>query len=74
MSRRYCVTSAAVFGLAALTHAWGFVLHLETQMGGWTVSRTVTGLTALGAAILAVWGLRSAQLGKSARIVYSDPG
>lgn len=74
MSRNYSVASAMVFALAALTHAWSFVLDLPTHMGAWSVTRPVTGLLAIAAALMAVWGLRSAHLGKTARIEYSDPG
>ena len=71
MNRNYSVTSAVVFALAALIHAWTFVLGLPAQMGAWSVPRPVTGLVALVAASLAVWGIRTARLGKSPTIAYT---
>ena len=69
MNRNYSITSAVVFALVALMHAWRFVLDVPVQMGAWDVSRSLSGLIAVAAAFLAVWGLRTARLGKSARVV-----
>ena len=71
MNRNYSLTSAAVFALVALTHAWRFVLDLPAQMGAWSVPRPVTGFVALVTASLAIWGIRTARLGKSSTIVYT---
>lgn len=69
MSRNYSVTSALVFALVALMQAWRFVLDFPVQMGAWSVPRTFSGVIAVAAAFLAVWGLRTARLGKSERVV-----
>jgi hypothetical protein len=69
MNRSYSITSAIAFGLVALMHAWRFVLDFPVQMGAWDVPRSLSGLTAVAAAFLAVWGLRTARLGKSERVV-----
>jgi hypothetical protein len=71
MNRNYSLTSALVFAIAALAHAWSFVLNVPAQMGAMSVPRPVTGLVALVAAILAVWGIRTARLGKSSTITYT---
>lgn len=71
MNRSYSITSAIVFAIVALAHAWRFVLDVPAQMGAWSVPRSVTGLAALVAAFLAVWGFRTARLGKSATIAYT---
>jgi len=54
MSRSYCLTSGIVFILVALMHAWRFALDLPMQIGAWSVPRSLSGLAALGAAVLAV--------------------
>jgi len=69
MSRNYCITSAVVFALVALLHAWRFVLDLPLQIGVWHVARSVSGLAAVGAALLSFWALKSAKAGKPPRIV-----
>lgn len=71
MSRNYCITSAFVFTLVALVHAWRFVLDLPLQLGAWSVPRSLSGLAAIGAACLAVWAFRSARLGKPAPVAYT---
>jgi hypothetical protein len=70
MSTSYSITSAVVFALVSLMHAWRFVLDFPVLMGAWSMPRPLSGLLAVAAAMLAIWGLRSAGLGKSARIVY----
>ena len=69
MNRSYSITSAVVFALVALMQAWRFVLDFPVQMGAWSVPRTLSGVIAVAAAFLAVWGLRTARLGKSERVV-----
>ncbi|MEX2110278.1 MAG: hypothetical protein WD802_06730 [Gemmatimonadaceae bacterium] len=69
MNRNYSITSAVVFALVALMQAWRFVLDFPVQMGAWSVPRTLSGVIAVAAAFLAVWGLRAARLGKSERVV-----
>ncbi len=71
MSRSYCLTSAIVFAFVALTHAWRFVLDLPLQVGAWYVPRSLSGLAAIGAALLAVWAFRSARLGKTPKVAYT---
>jgi hypothetical protein len=71
MSRSYCVTSAIVFAFIALMHVWRFVLDLPMQIGAWYVPRSLSGLAAIAAAVLAVWAIRSARLGKSPKVAYT---
>ena len=71
MSRNYCITSAIIFALVALTHAWRFVLDLPLQIGVWSVPRSLSGFAVIVAAAMAVWAFRSASSGKPARIAYS---
>jgi hypothetical protein len=68
MNRDYSIISASVFALMALTHAWGFVLDRQSQMGAWIIPRPLTGLAAILAASLAVWGWRVAAR-KNPRVV-----
>ena len=69
MTRSYCITSAIVFALVALTHMWRFVLDLPMQVGAWNMPRSLSGFAAIGASCLAVWAFRSAKLGKPAQVV-----
>ena len=71
MNRNYCVTSAVVFALVALMHAWRFVLGLPMQIGALEVPWALSGFAAIGAAGLAVWAFRSARIGKLAKVVYT---
>ena len=71
MSRSYCITSAIIFALVALMHAWRFVLDLPMQIGAWNVPQSLSAFAAIVAAGLAVWAFRSASPGKAARIAYS---
>jgi hypothetical protein len=71
MSRSYCITSAIVFALVALTHAWRVALDLPLQIGAWNVPRSLSGFAAIIAAGLSVWAFRSAGSGKAARIAYT---
>lgn len=71
MNRSYCITSAIVFAFVALMHAWRFVLNLPMQIGVWNVPRSLSGVAAIGAALLAVWAFRSARLGKTATVAYT---
>lgn len=71
MSRSYCITSATIFALVALLHAWRFVLGLPMQIGAWNVPQSLSGLAAIVATGLAFWAFRSASLGKAARIAYT---
>jgi len=71
MNRNYCITSAIVFALAALVHVWRFVLDLPLQVGAWSVPRSLSGLAAILAALLAAWALKSAKLGKPPRVAYT---
>lgn len=71
MSRSYCLTSGIVFMFVALMHAWRFALSLSMQIGAWSVPRSISGLGAVGAALLAVWAFRSAKGDKSADVVYT---
>ena len=70
MGRSYCLTSGIVFILVALMHGWRFALDLPMQIGAWSVPRSLSGLAALGAAVLAVWAFRSAK-NKTAEVVYT---
>jgi hypothetical protein len=71
MNRNYCITSAIVFTLVALGQAWRFVLDLPVQIGAWNVPRSVSGVAAIGAALLAVWALKSAGMAKAATVPYT---
>ena len=71
MNRSYCVTSAIVFAIVALMHAWRFVLDLPMQIGAWSVPQSLSGFAAIGAGLLAVWAFSSAKLGKSPKVVYT---
>ena len=71
MNRNYCITSAIVFALVALAHAWRFVLDVPAQIGAWSVPRTLSGVVAIGAALLAVWAFRSAKLSQTPRVAYT---
>jgi hypothetical protein len=71
MSRNYCITSGFVFAFVALMHAWRFVLDLPMQIGAWSVPPSLSGLAAIGAALLAVWAFRSARLARTANVVYT---
>lgn len=71
MSRSYCVTSGIVFAFVALMHAWRFALGLPMQFGAWNVPKSLSGLAALAAALLAVWAFRSARRDKKADVVYT---
>ena len=71
MTRSYCITSAIVFALVALTHMWRFVLDLPMQIGAWNMPRSLSGFAAIGAAFLAVWAFKSAGPDKGATVVYT---
>lgn len=71
MNRSYCITSAIVFALVALLHAWRFVLKLPMQIGAWQVPESVSVFGALFAGALAVWAFQSARTGKPAKVVYT---
>jgi hypothetical protein len=64
MNRNYCITSGIVFVIVALMHIWRFVLDLPAEVGAWSISRSVSGVAAVGAVCLAVWAFKSARLGK----------
>ena len=70
MNRSYCIVSGIVFALVALTHVWRFVLDLPMQIGAWHVARSLSGIAAVGAALLAVWAFRSAGTGKTPKVAY----
>lgn len=61
MNRKYCTISGLVFALVALLQAWRFVLDLPLQVGIWEVPRSLSGIAAVGAGVLAVWGIRSSR-------------
>jgi len=71
MNRNYCITSGIVFTVVALGQAWRFVLDLPVQIGAWNVSRSVSGVAAIGAALLAVWAFKSASTGRAATVAYT---
>ena len=71
MNRHYCTTSALIFALVALMHAWRFVLDLPLQIGAWHVPQSLSGFAAIGAAFLAVWAFKSAGPDKGATVVYT---
>jgi len=71
MNRNYCLTSAVVFALVALVHAWRLVLDFPIQIGAWYFPRSLSGIAAIGAAVLAVWAFRSARAGKTANVAYT---
>jgi hypothetical protein len=71
MNRNYCLTSAVVFALVALVHAWRFVLDFPIQIGAWYFPRSLSGVAAIGAGLLAVWAFRSARPGKTANVAYT---
>jgi hypothetical protein len=71
MSRSYCLISGIVFTFVALMHAWRFALDLPMQVGAWSVPRSLSGLVAIGVALLAIWAFRSARPGTTAKVVYT---
>jgi hypothetical protein len=71
MNRNYCLTSAVVFALVALVHAWRFVLDFPIQIGAWYLPRSLSGVAAIVAGLLAVWAFRSATPGKTAKVAYT---
>ena len=71
MTRNYCITSAIVFALAALTHVWRYVLDLPLQIGAWSVPRSLSGFAAGFAALLALWAYKSAGFGKPPQVAYT---
>ena len=71
MNRNYCLTSAVVFALVALVHAWRFVLDFPIQIGAWYFPRSLSGVAAIVAGLLAVWAFRSARPGKTANVAYT---
>lgn len=71
MRRNYCLTSGVVFIFVALMHAWRFALDLPMQIGVWSAPRSLSGLVAIGAALLAMWAFRSARPGETAKVVYT---
>jgi hypothetical protein len=46
----------------ALLDAWRFALDLPLQIGEWHVSRALSAIAAIVAAVLAVWAFRSARV------------
>jgi len=71
MTRNYCITSGVVFAFVALVQAWRFALDLPMQIGAWSVPPLLSGLAAIGAALLAVWAFRSARRDTKAQVVYT---
>ena len=71
MTRNYCITSGIIFVFVALMQGWRFVLDLPMQVGVWSVPRSLSGFAAIGAALLAVWAIRSARLGRTPNVVYT---
>jgi hypothetical protein len=71
MNRNYCITSAIVFALVALVHAWRLVLDFPIQIGAWYVPRSLSGVAAIVAALMAVWAFRSARPAKAANVAYT---
>jgi hypothetical protein len=71
MNRNYCLTSAVVFALVALVHAWRFVLDFPIQIGAWYFPRSLSGVAAIVAGLLAVWAFRSARPEKTANVAYT---
>jgi hypothetical protein len=61
MNKNYCITSALVFSLVAILHAWRFAADIPIQIGTWNVSRGLSGVAAIVAALLAIWAFRSAR-------------
>jgi hypothetical protein len=66
MNRNYCITSALVFSLVAIMHAWRFAADIPVQIGTWNVSRGLSGVAVIVAALLAIWAFRSAGSAASA--------
>jgi hypothetical protein len=60
MNRNYCLTSALVFALVAIMHAWRFAADVPLVIGTWNVSRGLSAVAAIVAALLAIWAFRSA--------------
>ena len=60
-NRNYCAVSGVVFTLVALMHVWRYVLDLPMQIGAWHVSRSLSLLGAIGAALLALWAFYGAR-------------
>jgi len=71
MTRNYCLTSAVVFALVALVHAWRFVLDFPIQIGAWYLPRSLSGVAAIVAGLLAVWAFRSARPAKTVNVAYT---
>jgi hypothetical protein len=71
MNRNYCLTSAVVFALVALVHAWRFVLDFPIQIGAWYFPRSLSGVAAIVAGLLAVWAFTSARPAKTANVAYT---
>jgi hypothetical protein len=71
MNRNYCITSAVIFALVALVHAWRFVLDFPIQIGAWYIPRSLSGVAAILAGLLAAWAFRSASPGKTANVAYT---
>lgn len=71
MNRKYCLTSAVVFALVALVHAWRFVLDFPVQIGAWYFPRSLSGVAAIVAGLLAVWAFKSASSGKPVNVAYT---
>lgn len=61
MNRNYCLTSALVFSLVAILHAWRFVADVPVQIGTWNFARSLSAVAAVVAALLAIWAFRSAR-------------
>ena len=71
MSKKYCITSAYVFAVIALLHAWRFFVDAAIVVGGWSVPRGLSAVGALAAAALSIWAFRSASVVETRTIVYS---
>ena len=69
--KRYCLTSAMVFTLVAILHAWRFALGLPLQIGAWDVPRAYSGIAAIGAGFLAAWAIRSSRAEPAQRMIYT---
>ncbi len=59
-NRPYCLSSAIVFCVVGVAHAWRAATAAALQLGTYSVPVWASWAIAAGALLLAAWGLRSA--------------
>lgn len=62
-ARPYCLLSGVVFLIVALAHGWRAATGTALVLGAWSLPIWVSWAIAAGAALLALWGLRTARRG-----------